>query len=213
MNIRDFQFNMFAVNTYILWDTASGEGAIVDPGMISRHDNESVSAFSTQHGIKLRYLLNTHLHIDHTLGNDFIEKKYGLKAYANSDDFFLGERRAEQARMFGLNLPGLTPVDIANNLTDGKILMLGNEEIRVIQVPGHSPGSVCFYAPESHFVLTGDALFEGSIGRTDLPGGSRRQLIAGVRSKLLSLPPDTIVYPGHGPATTIGYEKLHNPFL
>ena len=213
MEIRDFQFNMFAVNTYILWDPASGDGAIVDPGMISSHDNQAVSSFISDNRISLKYLLNTHLHIDHTLGNDNIESHYGLKAFANSNDEFLGERRAEQARMFGLSLPRLTPVEIGRNLTDGKKILLGKEEIIVLQVPGHSPGSVAFYVPSSQFVITGDALFEGSIGRTDLPGGNQRELISSVKSKLLSLPPNTVVYPGHGPATTIGYEKMHNPFL
>ncbi len=213
MEIRDFQFNMFAVNTYILWDPASGDGAIVDPGMISSHDNQAVSSFISDNRISLKYLLNTHLHIDHTLGNDYIESHYGLKAFANSNDEFLGERRAEQARMFGLSLPRLTPVEIGRNLTDGKKILLGKEEIIVLQVPGHSPGSVAFYVPSSQFVITGDALFEGSIGRTDLPGGNQRELISSVKSKLLSLPPNTVVYPGHGPATTIGYEKMHNPFL
>ena len=115
--------------------------------------------------------------------------------------------------MFGLSLPRLTPVEIGRNLTDGKKILLGKEEIIVLQVPGHSPGSVAFYVPSSQFVITGDALFEGSIGRTDLPGGNQRELISSVKSKLLSLPPNTVVYPGHGPATTIGYEKMHNPFL
>lgn len=213
MNIRDFQFNMFAVNTYVIWDSSTGEGAIVDPGMTSRHDCETIDHFIKDNNIGIKYLLNTHLHLDHTLGNEYIEETYNVKAHANIEDSFLGKNRAAQARMFGLNIPAPAPLEIQHNISDSTRLYLSHEEIDVIHVPGHSPGSVSFYFPESDFVITGDALFCNGIGRSDLPGGNHKDLVTSIISKLFTLPANTIVYPGHGPSTTIGYEKQHNPYL
>ena len=152
------------------------------------------------------------MHIDHSFGITHISQKYGLKPECNSADQFLAERLREQARMFGLHI-SIDDLKIDVNLKDGDKLLLGDEEIHILQVPGHSPGSIVIYAPESAFVISGDVLFNSSIGRTDLPGGNYKQLIDTINLKLLSLPDDTIVYPGHGPETTIGNEKLNNPYL
>lgn len=213
MKIQKFTYNMFGVNTYVIWDEASGEAAIIDPGMISRNDNSELENFILSNSLTPKFLINTHLHIDHTLGNDAVMATYSLPIHANSDDEFLGATRSRQAEMFGIGMSSLTPVSVDHNLKNGDRLKLGNETIEIIAVPGHSPGSIAIYSPDGGFVITGDALFQGSIGRTDLPGGNHSQLIRSITERLLSLPPDTIVYPGHGPSTTIGYEKRMNPFL
>ncbi len=212
MKIKIFSFNMFSVNTYIVWDETSLETAIIDPGMISDADNQKVSDFIQRHRLKVMYLINTHLHIDHTLGNDYIEQTYGIGTSAHPSDKFLGEQRASQSRMFGL---GLTPqpLKIAGELTAGEKIPLGKEYLEVIEVPGHSPGSVALYSPAGTFVITGDALFKAGIGRTDLSGGNHSQLLKSITQQLFTLPPDTIVYPGHGPVTTIGDERMSNPFI
>lgn len=213
MKIQAFQFNMFGVNTYLVWDETSREAAIIDPGMMSSKDNDEIARFISANSLSLKYLLNTHLHIDHTLGNDFIENEYKVVTSANDADTFLGQRRREQAQMFGLPISDISPLTGTHNLKDNDRLYLGEQYIQVIAVPGHSPGSVAFYCPESQFVVTGDALFQGSIGRTDLPGGNHRQLIDSITTRLLKLPDNTQVYPGHGPKTTIGYERMANPYL
>lgn len=212
MKIKTFSFNMFSVNTYVVWDEATLEAAVVDPGMISEADNRKISEFIGRNNLYVKYLINTHLHIDHTLGNDYIEKTYGVGTSAHSSDDFLGTQRQAQARMFGLGINS-TPLGIANRLTDKEHLPLGKEYLEVLEVPGHSPGSIALYSPEGNFVITGDALFNSGIGRTDLPGGNHSQLLRSITQRLFTLPPETLVYPGHGPITTIGDERMSNPFF
>lgn len=213
MKIQNFEFNLFGVNTYIIFDVASKEGAVVDPGMTDARECERIDSYIALNGITVKYLINTHMHIDHLFGDQYISKKYDVGIAASTDDEILSSRIAEQARMFHLrtDMPDALKVDIP--LNDGDRLMLGAEPIDILAVPGHSPGSIALYCPESKFVVTGDALFKFSIGRTDLPGGNHAQLIDSITTKLMTLPPDTTVYPGHGPSTTIATELRHNPFL
>lgn len=213
MNIHKFEFNLFGELTYIIWDDETKEGAVIDPGMSNDAENRQLSAFISSNGIKLKYLLYTHLHVDHTFGHEFIKETYAVKAMAHDADAPLGQAREAQARMFHLHMPVQQPLGIDIPLTDNQKLKLGQEKIIVISVPGHSLGSVAFYCPDSHFVITGDALFQGSIGRTDLPGGNHAQLIKSIRERLLTLPAKTEVYPGHGPSTTIGNEMRYNPYI
>lgn len=213
MNLQAFEFNLFGEKTYVAWDPDNKEGAVIDPGMSTPDEQQIFADFIERNGIRLRYLLYTHLHIDHTLGHEYVKSTYGLDAMAHPADAPLGQARAGQATMFRLRLPGLTGLVIDKPLSDLQVLRLGNETLHVISVPGHSPGSVAYYCPESNFVLTGDALFNSSIGRTDLPGGNHAQLIDSIRRRLLTLPSDTEVYPGHGAPTTIGDELRNNPFL
>lgn len=213
MKITAFQFNLFGVNTYVVWDPVSYEAAIIDPGMSSELEQDTLSEFIATNSLKVTHLINTHLHIDHTLGNDFVMRKYGVNTEADIQDGPLGERRDSQAAMFHLRIPTPSPLKVDVALKNGDIIKIGNGVLRVIAVPGHSPGSIALYCPESCFVITGDALFQGSVGRTDLPGGNHAQLIDSIRIRLMKLPGDTIVYPGHGPATTIAEEQQHNPFL
>lgn len=212
MKVSRFVFNMFGINTYVLWDPESLDAAIVDPGMISPEEEQAISGFITRNGLHPVHLINTHMHLDHIFGNIFIKEKYGLEIKAHPDDDFLGRSLQESVRRFNLHVS--TPdhgLDIP--LSDGETIMIGKEPVKVISVPGHSPGSVALYCPESGFVITGDALFRGSIGRTDLPGGDHATLVRSVTERLLSLPDSTVVLPGHGPETTIGNEKLSNPYL
>lgn len=213
MKIKEFQFNMFGVNTYVVWDETSRECVIVDPGMISDYDNHVISDFIQSNNLTVKHLVNTHLHIDHTLGNDFVAHSFQVKTKANKNDEFLGQQRLGQARMFGLGLKNINPIEIIENLKNGDKLEIGSEYLNVLEVPGHSPGSIALYSPTGNFVITGDALFNGSIGRTDLPGGNHAQLIESLTKTLFTLPDSTIVYPGHGPTTTIGYEKRMNPYI
>lgn len=212
MEVIKLIVNGFGVNTYILADTATKECAIVDPGVSDSNEREALKKAIDKYGLKPTHLINTHLHIDHVLGNGFVTKEYGLKPEAHKDDEFLASRVKDQARMFGL------PIDVDNTfidtyLEDGDEIKVGESTLKVLTVPGHSPGSIALYCPESHFVVTGDALFAGSIGRTDLPGGDYKTLIDSISSQLMTLPDDTVVYPGHGQPTTIGMEKEHNPYL
>lgn len=213
MNIQSFVFNLFGVNTYIVWDGASKEAAIIDPGMSNPNEQRVIIDFIEMHRLSVRHLINTHLHIDHTLGNDYITQLFGTPTEAHIADAPLGEARAAQAQMFHLRIPAPAPLQIAKELNDGNKIYLGNEFLTVISVPGHSPGSIALYCPQSGFVITGDALFQRSIGRTDLPGGNHAQLLSSIRSRLLTLPENTMVYPGHGGVTTIGDESRFNPFL
>lgn len=212
MKIQGFEFNLFQVNTYVVWDTATGAAAIVDPGMTNSRDCERLKNFIQQNGLKPERLLFTHLHVDHTLGAEWVMREYGLSVEAHPDDAFLGKFRPEQAQMFRLEeQPGT--LEVGTPLHDGQIISLGEGELKVISVPGHSPGSVVYYCAESGWAITGDTIFRESIGRTDLPGGNMQTLVSALRQRILTLPPDTVLYPGHGPSTTVAAELRANPFL
>ncbi len=213
MIVDRFEFNLFGVNTYVVWDELTREAAIIDPGMESTREESVLTTFIEGNRLKVVHLVNTHLHIDHTLGNDFVERKYGTGLKASTYDDFLGKAREQQAKMFHLRVAVTSPLTISVDLREGDKVYVGKEYLEVIEVPGHSPGSIVLYSPTDGFIISGDVLFDGSVGRTDLPGGNHRELIEGIRSKLLRLPDSTIVYPGHGPSTTIGSEKHHNPYL
>lgn len=212
MKVSRFIFNMFGINTYVMWDPATLEAAIIDPGMIDRDEEQALYDFISRNSLRPVHLINTHMHLDHIFGNLKVKEKYGLDIKAHPDDDFLGKSLSESVRRFNLRIPVSDHgVDIA--LKDGETLYLGKEPVKVISVPGHSPGSIALYCPESGFVITGDALFCGSIGRTDLPGGNHATLIRSVTDRLLTLPDSTTVLPGHGPETTVGEEKRSNPYL
>ena len=212
MKVSRFTFNMFGVNTYILWDNISREALIVDPGMINEKEQKEIKAFLDANNLNLKHLINTHMHIDHAFGISYMKENYNLKLECNLEDQFLAKRLNEQANMFGLPIP-MSDLQIDKDLKDGEKIQLGDEHISILHVPGHSPGSVVLYAPQSNFIISGDVLFNTSIGRTDLPGGNYAQLINAINNKLMTLPDDVIVYPGHGPETSIGYEKQNNPYL
>ncbi len=205
MEISRFIVNIFEENTYIIWDKDTLEAAIVDPGMKRNHEEEKIDQFIQQHNLSVKMILLTHAHLDHTFGVAHVQDVYGAEVLANKEDEQLLAGVDSQARMFHLPYR-LEPLKIDRYISHGDIITLGKEEIKVLYVPGHSRGSVAYYVPSAGFVLTGDVLFRMGIGRTDLPGGSQAVLLRSIREQLLTLPPDTIVYPGHGDATTIGAE-------
>ena len=213
MEIRKFEFNLFGENTYVIWDAASHEAAVVDPGMRDSGENEIFDRFVSDNGLVLRAILLTHMHVDHTFGIDHVIDRYSpVTIYAHADDAVLGRTRDEQARMFRLPYR-LGPVAADRLVDDGDEIALGSERVEVLHAPGHSPGGLLYYVPSGGFVLTGDVLFRGSIGRTDLPGGNHSQLLRSIASKIARLPGNTVVYPGHGPSTTVAEELAHNPYL
>lgn len=212
MKVSRFVFNMFGVNTYIIWDSESREAAIIDPGMINDDERRAIDSFIATNDLRPTHLINTHSHLDHIFGNTYIKDKYGLGIEANKADEFLALTLSEQAARFGLPMP-LTSQSIDTELKDGDVIRIGNERIEILSVPGHSPGSIALYCPESGFVITGDAIFPGSIGRTDLPQGDFPTLIDSIKRKLLTLPDSTVILSGHGGETTVGNEKRSNPYV
>ena len=212
MQIAIFQFSLFGINTYLVFDPDTKDCAIVDPGMSTPEEEKAIENFIAEKGLTLQHVINTHLHIDHVAGVPFLRKKYGAPILAHEADKFMGEKIQHQASAFGLDME-IDGIEISEYLKDGDKIKIGNGVLEVIEVPGHSKGSIALYDPQGKWLISGDALFQGSIGRTDLPGGNYRELIDSLEEKLLSLPEDTVVFPGHGPSTTIGEEKRTNPFL
>lgn len=205
MEIRCLITNIFEENTYIIWDEETLEAAVIDPGMQHEREMAGFRNFIADNGLKLKFMLLTHGHIDHTFGIDDVKEEYGIELIGAPEDEPFLLHRSEQAQRFRLPYR-LGALKLDKKITDKTELFLGNQKIIALSAPGHSLGSLVYYVPESNFVLTGDILFRMGIGRTDLPGGSQIQLINSIRNKLLTLPPSTIVYPGHGPATTIAAE-------
>ncbi len=212
LRVAKFEFSLFGINTYVCWDDVAKECAVIDPGMINEEEETALAEFIQDRGLKVTHLINTHLHIDHAIGDLFVKERYDVPIEAGVQDEPLGKRIAQQAAMFGMS-EKVEEISIDKVLKEGDVVKIGEGELHVLHVPGHSPGSLVYYDRNDGFLFAGDVLFQRSIGRTDLPGGDYRQLINGIHEKLLPLPDDTVVYPGHGPATTIGEEKQHNPYL
>lgn len=212
MQVAIFQFSLFGINTYLIFDPDSNECVIVDPGMSNPEEEEAIENFIAEKGLRVTNIINTHLHIDHVAGIPYLRKKYGAPVLAHEGDKDLGKGMSQQARMFGLNFdPG--EIEVTQYLKAGDKIKVGSGELDVIEVPGHSKGSIALYDKEGGYLISGDALFKGSIGRTDLPGGNYRELIENIENNLLTLPHSTVVFPGHGEPSTIGEEKRSNPFL
>lgn len=209
-NIQSFTNNPYQENTYILYDE-SGECAIIDPGMDTAAEQNAVVNFIKEHNLKPVLLLNTHCHIDHVLGNKFIFDQFGLKPKFNKGELQLLEAVAAYAPSMGIRYE-VSPLP-DEYLPETGTVKFGNTELMLIFAPGHSPAHLCFYDKKANLLVAGDVLFRNSIGRTDLPGGSFTQLVDNIEQKLFKLPDDCTVYPGHGPETTIGFEKQTNPFL
>lgn len=210
ITIKRFPFNPFQMNTYVLSDE-TGECAIIDAGMDGPAEEEELTTYISENGLKPVLLVNTHTHIDHILGNSFAAKNYDLKLLAHKDSVSFIERAAGQAQMFGMQMSETKSID--KFIGEGETLDFGNSSLQIFLTPGHADGSLCFYSAKDKFVITGDVLFNQSIGRTDLPTGNYDLLQKSIWEKLFTLPDETVAYPGHGPETTIGYEKLHNPFV
>lgn len=210
MNIKKFTFNPIEVNAIILWDDTL-ECVIIDPACFFPYEEQKLKLFIETLNLKPVRLLNTHGHFDHLMGNRFAEETWGLKSEIHKEDNYLVEQASAQSLMFGMSMP--KPPLPGRFIEDGEILTFGNSSLKAIFVPGHSPGSVAFYSEADKLLIAGDIIFNGSVGRTDLPMGNHDQLISGIKEKLLILDPATKVYCGHGPETTIGAEKSYNQFL
>ena len=208
MKYQSFTFNPIQENTYLLWDEGTLEAAIIDSGTWNRQEEQMLEGSIKALGLKMKYALQTHAHFDHTFGLPFIYRTYGLKPIFHVDDAETYRDMPKLGVRFGLTISGMPP--IGQLLNDGAELTLGTTIIRLIHTPGHTPGSAAFYVPADGLVFCGDTLFRQSIGRTDLPGGNYETELNSIHDKLFALPDDTVVLSGHGPATTIGWEKKHN---
>ncbi len=213
LTIKQFIFNPFGESTYVISDQATKEAIVVDPGMIDSAEQARFDNYLKENGLVLTGIVNTHLHLDHCFGANYVKNKYGVPVKAHAADAPLGAAVPTQGRRFGLGNVAAEGVSIDVPLADGDTITLGDEKLEVIHVPGHSPGGIALYSPTGKFVISGDSLFSGSIGRTDLEGGDHATLVNAVTKRLLTLPDDTLVLPGHGESTTIGREKRSNPYL
>ena len=210
LKIASFVFSPIQENTYLLYDEFNN-CAIIDPGCYYDAEKEQLVGFIQKSGLQPKMLLNTHCHLDHVFGNKYIAETLGLVAQIHQKEKAVLEFAPTSGLMYEMPFDNYTGEFIF--LKEGDTIAIGNDELKVIEAPGHSPGHICFYCSKQNFLIGGDVLFNRSIGRTDLPGGNHEQLIKNIREKLFVLPDETIVYSGHGPATTIGEEKLYNPFL
>lgn len=211
MTIKTFTFNPFRENTYILHDETN-QAIIIDAGCLNDDEKMAFKMYIDENKLTLTRLLNTHLHLDHQFGNKFISQTYGIKPEACEEDEFLLQNVGIQARLFGLAF-NETAQEIGSYITDNQEIKFGNTSLKALHVPGHSPGSMAFYSEKDNILFAGDVLFRGSIGRTDLEKGDYATLIRSIQNRLLPLPDSTVVYCGHGPATTIGDERVNNPYL
>lgn len=208
--VQYFVNNPYQENTYLLFDE-SGECVIIDPGMYTSAEQNEVVDFIKDNDLKPVLLLNTHCHIDHVLGNKFVFDQYGLKPRFHEGEAEVLEAVIAYAPAMGIRYDASPIPD--EYLPDTGTISFGNTKLQLIFAPGHSPAHLCFYDEAANQLIGGDVLFRSSIGRTDLPGGNHNLLIKNIKEKLFLLPDNCTVYPGHGPETTIGYEKQHNPFL
>jgi glyoxylase-like metal-dependent hydrolase (beta-lactamase superfamily II) len=208
--IKSFVFSPVQENTYVLYNEL-GECIIIDPGCYEAEEKDTLKSFIEKTGLVPKMLLNTHCHLDHVFGNKFIAETYGLTLQLHPTEKEVLAFAPASGLMWGLPFDNYAGEFIF--LKEEDTIVLGTDELKVIEAPGHSPGHICFYCEKQGFIIGGDVLFQGSIGRTDLPGGSFETLIKNIRTKLLVLPGETTVYSGHGAPTTIGQEKKHNPYL
>ncbi len=210
LTIKSFTFGPFQENMFVLHD-ASNDCVIIDPGCYTSVEQQILKKYIEENKLKPVLLLNTHCHVDHIAGNRFVHDTYGLLPTIHKDDLIVLQSQETICHIYGLNYdPSPLPEKF---IADGDVISFGNSTFKVLFTPGHAPGHVVFYNEENKFVINGDVLFSGSIGRTDLPLADFDTLNHSIRTKLYTLPNETIVYCGHGPATSIGHEKKNNPFV
>lgn len=209
IKVKKFTFNPFAENMYLLFDE-SKEGIIIDPGCYDKDEEKELKEYISEQNIKIKTLVNTHGHIDHVLGNNFVFQQWGVPFVMSKED--LPTYKAVSAYASNYGFENYTEVEPTSFIGEGDRLEFGNNYLDVVFVPGHSVGHIAFISQEQKFVIGGDVLFNGSVGRTDLPGGDMDTLIESIHQKLFVLDDDFVVYCGHGPETTIGKEKVSNPF-
>lgn len=210
LHVKSFAFNPFSENTYIIYNDEK-EAFLIDPGNMPEAETETLHNFIKINGLSITNILLTHAHIDHIIGLQWAYDTFNVPVLIHSDEMEILERASFTAKNYGFFFPAFRGE--IQHIKEGDQLNLGLDIIEVYDVPGHSPGSVAFFNQNNGFVVSGDALFMMSIGRTDLYKGDYDQLISSIKSKLLTLPENTKVYSGHGEPTTIGFEREHNPFL
>jgi hydroxyacylglutathione hydrolase len=210
VTVKIFVFSAVQENTYVLYNETK-QAIIIDPGCYSNYEKQTLKDFISNEGLEVVHLLNTHCHLDHVFGNKYVHETFGVELHLHPLEERLLQFAPQSGEAWGMpfeNYQG--PLHFIN---EGEEIKLGKDVLEIILAPGHSPGSICFYCKEQNFIIGGDVLFKESIGRTDLPLGDHQTLLNSIAKKMFTLPYETIVYPGHGPSTTIGWEKEHNPFL
>ena len=212
MRISRFTMNPFGMNCYILWSAPGGECIVIDPGMMQQSEKDMITSFIDGNNLTLKHLLLTHCHIDHACAARWLSNRYGVKIEGGAKEAIIAEQMPSQAARFGLKIDS-SPLVIDKILDDGDVINFAGEKIKVLETPGHSPGSLSFYCPDSSVIFTGDVVFKSSIGRTDLTGGSFSVLIDSIKTKIMTLPHDTVIAPGHGDTTTVGDEMVYNPYI
>ena len=212
LSVKIFVFNPFMENTLVVYDNHTREAAIVDCGCLYDTERNELKKFIADNNLSVKYLLNTHLHLDHQFGNAWAAAEYGVLPLAHRNDEKLIDNLPSQAMLFGIP-DSVDAQPLGGYIAEGDEITIGSSKLKAIFVPGHSAGSLCFYSASDGILIVGDVLFAGSIGRTDLPGGDFDLLTNGIREKLFTLPLDTKVYPGHGPTTSIDREIHSNPFF
>jgi len=212
INVHKFTFNGFQENTYLLVDTDTNEAVIIDPGCYDVNEKHDLEDFIASNKLKLVRLLNTHCHLDHIFGNQFIQKNWELSLEAHEKELETLQLAKHSATIYGFPAYEESPLP-TRFLEEKDQIKFGGAILEIVFVPGHAPGHIAFISHADRFVIGGDVLFHGSIGRTDLPGGDFDTLVNSIKNKFYTLPDDYVVYSGHGPETTIGYEKATNPFV
>lgn len=210
-SIAIFTFNPFQENTYVVYDE-TGECVIFDPGCYEAHERIELANFISENKLQPVRLINTHCHIDHVFGNKFVADTWSLELEIHKGELPVLEAVPQISQMYGIPMGQPSPAP-GKFIEEGDVIEFGETRLEAIFTPGHSPASLSFYCPDGNFLIAGDVLFRESIGRTDLPGGNFETLIASIQNKLFPLGDDVKVFPGHGPSTTIGFERKHNPFL
>ena len=210
---KRFVVNPVEENCYIIWDDNSHEGAVIDCGAWTKDEHRQIASFIREHGITLKYALQTHMHFDHCLGLGQIASCYGLTPMCHPADVPVYEGAPDMVqKWFRVDISDMLP-QVDPCISESCVLNLGDIDIQVLHTPGHTPGGVCYYIPQARIVITGDTLFRMGIGRTDLPGGDYRQELESIENKIFTLPADTKVLPGHGPESSVGEELNANPYI
>ncbi|MBP6385116.1 MAG: MBL fold metallo-hydrolase [Pseudarcicella sp.] len=210
ITIKTFTFNQFRENTYVLSDETK-QCIIIDPGCYEYEERRELTDYITEQNLKVTHLLNTHAHIDHVLGNDFVKRNYGVSLYLHQNEIPILEGVKEKAIQYGF--PHYQPTEPDFFINENDKITFGESVLEILFVPGHAPGHLAFVNREQKICISGDVLFNRSVGRADFPLSSYKDLKTSLREKMYLLPEDTIVYPGHGPVTTIGEEKKYNPYI
>ncbi len=210
IKVNKFVVNPLGENSFIV-SNETGECVFIDPGFYYEEEHQEIKDFIAENQLNPVKIVNTHCHFDHIWGVEFVRNEYKIPFLAHTEDNFWVERATQQAEMFGFEMNSVAPAD--SFLVENEYIEFGNSRLKIIHVPGHSPGHVVFYSENDKILIAGDVLFYGSIGRTDLPGGDYQTLISNIKNKLFDLPNETKVYCGHGPETSLGFEKRTNPFL